>query len=185
VATAAAAELYWVQVGVFRDGEAAKRVAQRLRERKYRVHESIVQQRSGTPLTAAAAAVPTRGTDTRYELVVSGGASSEVAARVATKGLSGRPSPEGVVITPSLPLSEAVALSRDLADDGLAVRVRRVGAAAPPAPRAEDIQAGAASGADTLHRVRVGGFADRAAAEAVLRELEALGDKPFLARASE
>ena len=184
---AAAADLYWVQVGVYRDADTAKRVAQRLRERKYRVQESIVQKRGGgAPATAGASAEPARGSEARYEVVVSGGTPGEVAGKVTAKGLSGRPSAEGVVITPSLPLSEAVALSRDLADEGLAVRVRRVGVTAIPAPRPEDLPSGgAAGGTDVLHRVRVGGFADRAAAVSVARELEALGYKVFLARGSE
>jgi hypothetical protein len=36
-----------------------------------------------------------------------------------------------------------------------------------------------------LYRVRVGGFADREAALAALKELEARGYKPFLARGYE
>ncbi|MGH7332989.1 MAG: SPOR domain-containing protein [Candidatus Rokuibacteriota bacterium] len=185
VAAASPSDLYWVQVGIFRDAEAAKRVAQRLRERKYRVQESLVQQRVSPGPAAGPEAVPIQGSGARYEVVVSGGASGEVAAKVAAKGLAGRSSTEGVVITPSLPLSEAVALSRDLADDGLAVRVRRVGAPIGPAPRGEHSQAGVASEAGALHRVRVGSFADRTAAMAALRDLEALGYKPFLARGNE
>jgi len=184
VAAASAADLYWVQVGIFRDADAAVRVAQRLRERKYRVQESVVQ-RPGSPGRPAGPTIPTQGSGVRYEVVVSGGAASELAAKVAAKGLAGRPSTDGVIITPSLPLSEAVALSRDLADDGIAVRVRRVGSAAGPIVQGTERHASAASGTDTLHRVRVGGFTDRAGAMAVQRELEALGYKPFLVRGSE
>jgi hypothetical protein len=182
---ASSADLYWVQVGVFRDAEAAKRVAQRLRERKYRVQESVVQHGSSPGTPAEPAAVPSRESAVRYEVVVSGGASSEVVAKVTAKGLAGRSSTEGVVITPSLPLSEAVALSRDLADDGLAVRVRRVGSAASPAPSAAGPQVGGRGAPETRHRVRVGGFGDRSAATTALHELEALGYKPFLVRGSE
>jgi hypothetical protein len=184
VAAASSADVYWVQVGIFRDPEAAKRVAQRLRGRKYQVQESIVKQPNAPgPTTGATGPTPTLGGGARYEVVVSGGASTELTAKVSAKGLTGRPSTEGVVITPSLPLSEAVALSRDLADAGLAVRVRRVDA--PPGSASREHEAGATGGMDMLHRVRVGSFADRAAAMAALRELEGLGYKPFLARGSE
>jgi hypothetical protein len=84
------------------------------------------------------------------------------------------------VITPGLPLGEAVALSKDLADAGLAVRVRRVGTSAGAAPRSPNRPA-----TETLHRVRVGGFADRGAAVAVLKDLESRGYKPFLGRGNE
>jgi len=184
VAASSPADLYWVQVGVFRDAETAKRVAQRLRERKYRVQESVVQHRSASGTPTEPAAVPSRESAARYEVVVSGGVSSEVAAKVTAKGLAGRSSTEGVVITPSLPLSEAVALSRDLADDGLAVRVRRVGSPAITAPSAAGSH-GSGGATETLHRVRVGGFGDRSAAATALHELEALGYKPFLVRGSE
>lgn len=185
VAAASAADLYWVQVGVFRDAAAAKRVAQRLRERRYRIQESVVQHRSSSGMPAEPAAVASRESAVRYEVVVSGGASNEVVAKVTAKGLAGRSSTEGVVITPSLPLSEAVALSRDLADDGLAVRVRRVGSPASPSASGAGPPAGGGGATETLHRVRVGGFGDRGAAATALAELEALGYKPFLVRGSE
>jgi hypothetical protein len=132
-------------------------------------------------------AIATRGSADRYEVIVSGEGATALANKVAAKGLASRGSAEGIVITPSLPLSEAVALSRELADDGLAVRVRRVGSVAKPArtqeaPRPEGSRP---EPAEPLYRVRVGGFADRAAAQTTLRELEGLGYKPFLARGSE
>jgi hypothetical protein len=185
VAAATQAEVYWVQVGVYRDADAAKRVAQRLRERKYRVEESVVRRQGTSGGTGGPSAGSSPESLARYEVVVSGGVSSELTAKVAAKGLAGRPSPDGVVITPSLPLSEAVALSRDLTDDGITVRVRRVGSTAGPATQGAESHAVAVGGAATLHRVRVGGFADRSTAMAALRELEALGYKPFLARGSE
>jgi cell division septation protein DedD len=84
------------------------------------------------------------------------------------------------VITPSLPLGEAITLSKDLSADNLKVRVRRVGA---PQPASTSQPATPSSeGAETLHRVRVGSFADRASAVAVLRDLETKGYKPFLVR---
>jgi hypothetical protein len=185
VAAATQADVYWVQVGVYRDSDAAKRVAQRLRERKYRVEESVVQRQSTPGETGGPSAVTLPESRARYEVVVAGGVASELTAKVAALGLAGRPSPDGVVITPSLPLSEAVALSKDLTGDGITVRVRRVGSPAGPATQEAELPAVATGGAATLHRVRVGGFADRSTAMAALRELEALGYKPFLARGSE
>jgi hypothetical protein len=73
-----------------------------------------------------------------------------------------------------------VALSKDLAVDGLKVQVRRAGTA-PATPRTTG-EASAPAGGDTLHRVSVGGFPDRATAVATLKELEAKGYKPFLTR---
>src|SRR5438552_111470 len=70
-----------------------------------------------------------------------------------------------------------VALSKDLAAMGLKVQVRRSGAAASPASTPA-----ANPGGDGLHRVRVGPYPDRAAATSALKELEAKGYKPFLAR---
>jgi cell division septation protein DedD len=85
------------------------------------------------------------------------------------------------VVKPSLPLRDAVALSKDLAVEGFKVQVRRAGgaAAAPPAPVTA---AAPTEGGRELHRVRVGSFADRAAAQAAARELEAKGYKPYIAR---
>src|SRR3989442_1395291 len=83
----------------------------------------------------------------------------------------------GVVVKPRLPLRDAVALSKDLAVDGLKVQVRRAGASAP-APSA----GAATSGGDSLYRIRVGPFDDRVAATSTLRELEQRGYTPFIAR---
>jgi hypothetical protein len=127
-----------VQIGAFRDAETARRIAQRLREQKYRVHESTVSVRptgASERVTAGAGATATRDRD-RYEVVVTSASPSEVSATLTAKGLTSRATTEGAVITPGLPLGEAVALSQDLTRDGLAVRVQRVEAAAARA-RAE------------------------------------------------
>ena len=101
--------------------------------------------------------------------------------RAITSNRSPEPSAGGVVVKPSLPLRDAVALSKDLAVDGLKVQVRRAssGASAPPAPSAP-----AASG-DTFYRVRVGPYDVRADATSAMQELEKRGYKPFLARAGQ
>ena len=58
------------------------------------------------------------------------------------------------------------------------VQVRRADASAAATPKASSPVASAGE----LHRVSVGGFADRAMAMAALRDLEAKGYKPFLTR---
>jgi cell division septation protein DedD len=62
-----------------------------------------------------------------------------------------------------------------------AKRVIRVAAAAPPAAMA----ARSADAGGAFHRVRVGGYADRATAQRVQRELADKGFQPFIARARE
>lgn len=168
---------YWVQVGAFRDPATAKRVASRLREQNYRVEESV---KGGGEVggRTAAAEPPAAGAD-QYDVLVSGGSVAEINARLAAKGLAAEPAASGVTIKPSLPLRDAVALSKDLAGDGFKVQVKRATASVAPARSA------AADGGTTLYRVRVGGFADRAAAVSAMKELEARGYKPFIARGSE
>ena len=111
---------------------------------------------------------------------MSGAAAADLSAKLTAKGFATEPSGAGVVVKPSLPLRDAVALSKDLAVEGLKVQVRRAGAPAP-APGASTPAAAAVSG-ETLHRVRVGPFADLAAARTARAELEAKGYKGFIAR---
>lgn len=179
--TSRAGDMYWVQVGAFRDIKTAQRVAHRLREQKYPVQESVTtRQTPASERAAGGPGAPAQGERDRYEVVVTGGSASEVEAKLTAMGLTSRAAAEGAVITPGLPLGEAVALSKDLSNDGLGVRVRRVGvtAAAPPRSQGSD-------GSEALHRVRVGGFTDRAAAEAAMKELESRGYEPVLTRGTE
>jgi len=170
---------YFVQVGAFKSQESAKRLATRLRELKYNVEESSM---SGAPSGRSDAASPRSGAapagSDRYDVYVTGGAPGDITAKLTAKGLTAEPSSGGVVVKPSLPLRDAVALSKDLAVDGLKVQVRRAGASAP-APSAGGA---ATSGGDSLYRIRVGPFDDRAAATSTLRELEQRGYTPFIAR---
>jgi cell division septation protein DedD len=166
---------YWVQVGAFRDAATAQRLAERLRADNYSVAESV--KRSGPAPKAAAPA----GEGDRYNVFVSGLAPTELTAKLGAKGLNTDVVSGGVVIKPSLSLREAVALSRDLSADGLQVQVRRAGrsdggATASASPAGSDA---------SYHRVRVGGFPDKAAAMAVAKELEAKGYKPFVARGAQ
>lgn len=172
-------DMYWIQVGAFRDGETAARVVQRLRAQKYSVHESVItRQPEGSDTAPVAPAAPTR--DDRYEVVVTGGSPTEVSAQLTAKGLTSRSAAEGAVITPGLSLGEAVALSKDLSREGMSVRVRRIDAVAAVPPRGRS-----AAARETLHRIRVGSFTDRAAAEAALKDLKARGYRPVLTRGNE
>ena len=119
------------------------------------------------------------GATMRTPNAMTGGAPADINARLAPKGLTSEPSAGGVIVKPSLPLRDAVALSKDLAVDGLKVQVRRASAAAAARPPST---ASVASSGDSLYRVRVGPFDDRAAATSTLRELEQRGYTPFIAR---
>ena len=177
---------YFVQVGAFKDPDAARRLAARLRELKFDVDESMLR---GAPTAKAPAApsasAPTTGSD-KYDVYVSGGVPAEINAKLAAKGLSAEQSSAGLVVKPSLPLRDAVALSKDLAVEGLKVQVRRSGGGspAPAAPSPSAPSAPAPSG-DTFYRVRVGPYDARADATSAMHDLEKRGYKPFLARAGQ
>jgi cell division protein FtsN len=173
-AKAASGGPYWVQVGAFKDPETAKRLAARLRGQGFRVEESTTTATSARAPAARAAAPRTD----RYDVVVSGASVADVDAKLAPKGLKGEATANGVVVRPSMALRDAVTLSRELADAGLSVQVRRISGSAP-APAA------APTAPTTLHRVRVGGFPDRAAAVEAMKRLEDKGLKAFLARGNE
>jgi len=177
-----------VQVGAFKDEAAAKKVAAKLRDENFKVEESLKSTGGAAaapapaPKAPAASSAPA-GAD-QYDVFVSGMSADDLNKRLAGKGLSAEAASGGVVVKPSLPLRDAVALSKDLAVDGFKVQVRRSGGTAPaaapaptPAPAASTTDGGSA-----LHRVRVGAFSDRAAAVAAARELEAKGYKPYIAR---
>ena len=183
----AASGPYWVQVGAFKDADTAKRLAAKLREENFTVEESV-KRTGGAPAAApsapkpAATARPDIGSD-QYDVIVTGQTPEELNKRLAAKGLAAEPSGNGMVVKPSLPLRDAIALSKDLAVEGFKVQVRRTGgpmASASPATPPSAPAAGE-SGSE-LHRVRVGGFADRAAAVAALKQLEAKGYKPYIGR---
>jgi cell division septation protein DedD len=167
---------YWVQVGAFKEPEVAKQLAARLREQGLRAEESSKVTAASRPAVAAGGG----SSSDRYDVVVSGASAADLDTKLAPKGMTGESTSNGIVVRPSLPLREAVGLSRELADAGLRVQVRRVGgpaAVATPAP--------APAGETMWHRVRVGGFPDRATAMAAAKQLEAKGYKPFIARGNE
>ncbi|OLC00966.1 MAG: hypothetical protein AUH30_01215 [Candidatus Rokubacteria bacterium 13_1_40CM_68_15] len=168
---------YWVQVGAFKNQATARALAARLREQNYTVVESVKDSGGGAP----AASADTGGAADRYNVFVSGSTPSELTTKLSAKGLAADAVAGGVVVKPSLPLRDAVALSRDLATGGLKVQVRRAGGERALDTSAASASASASAG-ETLYRVRVGGLADRAAALATLKELEGKGYKPFMGR---
>jgi cell division septation protein DedD len=165
---------FWVQVGAFKDQAAAKRLADRLREQDFKVVESV-KAGSGT----APASAPSNMPADRYNVFVSGMAPAELTTKLTAKGLAADAVAGGVVIKPSLPLRDAVTLSRELAGEGLRVQVRRAAATTPATTPAK------ATAGDTFYRVRVGSFPDRAAAQTALKELGAKGYKAYIARGGE
>jgi hypothetical protein len=184
--TPAAGGSYWVQIGAFKDAAAAKRVATKLREENFKVEESV--KRVGDPATVttrSSIGTPAPVATEPYDVFVTGLSVEELNRRLASKGLAAETAANGggdVVVKPSLPLRDAVALSKDLAVEGLKVQVRRSsGAAAAPAVVSAPSPAATQHG-QALHRVRVGVFTDRAAAVAAARELESKGFRPYIAR---
>jgi cell division septation protein DedD len=181
---------WWVQVGAYREESTARKVAARLREQNYTVEESV--RGSETPIKAPAAAekpaapasASTPAGVDQYDVFVSGTTTEDLSSRLAGKGLTAEASGGGVVVKPSLPLRDAVSLSKDLATDGLKVQVRRAGSPTGETtiPAADKRRIPAASSHDPLYRVRVGSFSDRTTAVATLKELEGKGYKPFIAR---
>ena len=174
---------YWVQVGAFKDPETAKRVATALREENFKVEESLKRVGGSAPAAAvpAAKAPAVASTSDQYDVFVTGMSVEDLNRRLAGKGLSAETAGGGVVVKPSLPLRDAVALSKDLAVEGFKVQVRRAGGSTAVAPT-PTAPAGPTEGGQALHRVRVGSFSDKAAALAAARELEAKGYKPYIAR---
>ena len=184
----AASHEWWVQVGAFRDENTARKVAARLREQNYAVEESVrgadkaMKASAPEQSSAAASATNPAGVD-QYDVFVSGVTTDELSSRLSGKGLTAEASGGGVIVKPSLPLRDAVSLSKDLATDGLKVQVRRAGSTGETTiPAADKRRVQAPGGGDPLYRVRVGSFADRETAVATLKELESKGYKPFIAR---
>jgi len=153
-------------VGAFRDESTAKKVAAKLREQNYKVEESFaaaVSPRGARPRSTGRARGlgPNPGGADLYDVFVSGLSAAELNTRLSAKGLAAEPSGSSAVIKPSLPLRDAVALSKDLAVEGFKVQVRRAAgaAAAPqPAPRAVARRPESSASGATLYRVRVGAF---------------------------
>jgi cell division septation protein DedD len=179
--SAAPGRPYWVQVGAFKDAETAKKVAGRLRDQGLRVEESTIVPAASRASSAPAAQTP----PDRYDVLVSGVSAADIEPKLTAKGLKGENTANGAVVRPSLALREAVALSRDLADAGLSVQVRRIGGPAPAPTAPASAPSASPPAGQTLYRVRVGGYTERAAAVDALKQLEDKGFKPFIARGNE
>jgi hypothetical protein len=178
---------FWVQVGAFKDPDIAKRVATALRDQNYKVEQTDRQVSAKAAAAAASsstAPLPAASPGDLYDVHVSGMSAVELTKRLSAKGLAAETAGGTVVVKPSLPLRDAVTLSKDLAVDGLKVQVRRAGSAPAPSAPATPPPATASAG-ETLHRVRVGAFTDVAEARAAVKELEAKGYKPYIARGNE
>jgi len=162
---------WYVQVGAFKDAGTAKNVAAKLREDNYKVDDD--SSRAVATVGKTTIASPSDSGD-QYDVIITGQSPAELNTRLAAKGLTAEAAGNAAVVKPSLPLRDAVALSKDLAVDGLKVQVRRTGGSTATDART--------SSGDALHRVSVGGFPDKATAMATLKELEGKGYKPFLTR---
>ncbi len=174
---AAGSGAYWIQVGAFKNADAARRLAARLREQNYPVAESSTS--GGADRAPSAPPASGGAVSDKYDVFVVGGSPEDITVKLSAKGLSTEPARDGVVVKPSLPLRDAIALSKDLAAEGLKVQVRRSGA--PASATAAPAPAGSAGG-EVLYRVRVGPYPDRAAATSAQKELEGKGYRPFIAR---
>src|SRR5262249_43929763 len=98
----------------------------------------------------------------QHELLVTGASVDKVNKALKGDG-GGQAAPEGVRITPTLKLSEAMAVSKKLSDQGRHVIIRPEGGLGLP------------GGAEpNVYVVRAGGYPDRAAAQAAR---DALGKK--------
>jgi cell division septation protein DedD len=179
--SAAPGRPYWVQVGAFKDAETAKKIAGRLRDQGLRVEESTIVPAAPRASSGPAAQTP----PDRYDVLVSGVTAADIEPKLTAKGLKGENTANGAVVRPSLALREAVALSRDLADAGLSVQVRRIGGAAPAPTAPASAPSASPPASQTLYRVRVGGYTERAAAADALKQLEDKGFRPFIARGNE
>jgi len=179
---ASTSDEWWVQVGAYRDESTARKLAERLRDQNYTVQESMKPPAADRSSPAPSAAKPA-GVD-QYDVFVSNTSTTDLNPRLVGKGLTAEPSGSGVIVKPSLPLRDAVALSKELATDGLKVQVRRAGSPTGETtiPVGAKRLTPAVSSGESLHRVRVGAFSDHATAVTTLKELEAKGYKPFIAR---
>jgi cell division septation protein DedD len=142
---------YWVQVGAFSDPKNAARLGAKLTAEKYSVERATVKRGGGG--------------DGRNEIFAPGVPQRDLYDKVKDKGLRADAVKGGSVVRPLLPLRDAVALSKELAAAGMAVKIRRVGAEK-----------------GTVYLVRVGGFADRKEADAAKAELEGKGIPGFVVK---
>ena len=116
---AAGSGAYWIQVGAFKNADAARRLAARLREQNYPVLESSTS--GGVDRAPSAPPASGGAVSDKYDVFVVGGSPEDITVKLSAKGLSTEPARDGVVVKPSMPLRDAIALSKDLAAVGLKV----------------------------------------------------------------
>ncbi|MBI3626046.1 MAG: SPOR domain-containing protein [Candidatus Rokubacteria bacterium] len=150
-ATAPAKGDYWVQVGAFSHAKNAAGLAAKLTAEKYSVQRATVKRGGGG--------------EGGNEIFAAGVRQQDLYDKVKSKGLRADAVKGGSVVRPLLPLRDAVALSKELADAGMDVKIRRVG------PEK-----------GTFYLVRIGGFADRKEADAAKAELEGKGIPGFIVK---
>src|SRR5712691_1380370 len=88
---AAGSSAYWIQVGAFKNADAAKRLATRLREQNYPVAESST---SGGRAPSAPPASGGAASD-KYDVFVGGGSPEDITVKLSAKGLSTAPARAG------------------------------------------------------------------------------------------
>lgn len=140
---------YWVQVGAFTDQANATRLAARLTAQKYPVQQ-LQRSSGGQPAGST------------HEVFVVGASRDEVSAKLPGREYQAEAVGNEVVIRPALGLKDAVTLSKELAREGLTVKIRR------------------SSAAGTFHVVRVGAYPDRQHAQAAKKDLEGKGVAGFI-----
>lgn len=144
---------YWVQVGAFKEAKHAASLAAKLTAEKYSVQRATVKRGGGG--------------SGGNEIFAAGVSQAALYDKVKAKGYYADAVKGGAVVRPPLPLRDAVALSKELSEAGMNVKIRRVGAAAE---------------GGTFYLVRVGGFADRKEAEAAKAELQQKGVQGFIVK---
>jgi cell division septation protein DedD len=143
---------FWIQVGAFKDPKNADHLAKTLRDQGFRVEVTRIAG-------GEAKAVPTL----QHELFVTDAGIEKVNTALKGRGIA-QPVSGGVAVKPAFSLQEAMAVSKQLSEQGLKVIIR---------PAASSGTEGSAAG--TLHAVRVGGYPDRTRALAARDELKAKG----------
>ncbi len=147
---------FWVQVGAFQDADNAQRLQKTLRG-------------SGMPVAVTPVAREAPAPSYQHEVFVTGATPETVNAALRGRGTA-RAVRGGVAVQPALELKDAVAVSKRLTADGLAVKIRRVGGDAAHADRGPQ------------HVVRVGPYASRSEATEVRRDLVGKGLAGFVAQ---
>src|SRR2546428_1769965 len=116
---AAGSGAYWIQVGAFKNADAARRLAARLREQHYPVLESST---SGGADRAPSAPPASGGAGSdKYDVFVVGGSPEDITVELSAQGLSTEPARGRVGVETRLALRDALAPCQGPAADGVDV----------------------------------------------------------------